>query len=198
MNESNENTDELAPLPEEGWTPKDALLAVGAFVIIIGLVIGGYLFYQARKAPPVDVGSQAPDFSFPALAGGTKSLSDYRGKVVLVNIWATWCNPCREEMPSIERLSQAMKGQPFEILAVSIDVRGATDVEPFAKKLELTFPILLDTGNDIPDLYQTTGVPESFIIDKNGVVADRIIGPLEWSSPNTDQYQLIQHLMRAQ
>lgn len=198
MNQSEEKTDLSAPVPEEGWTPKDALLAVVAFAIIVAIAVGGYFFYQSRKAPPVDIGVQAPEFSYPALAGGTKSLSEYRGKVVLVNVWATWCNPCREEMPSMERLYQMMKGQPFEILAVSIDVRGATDVEPFAKQLGLSFPILLDGNKEISDLYQTTGVPESFIIDKHGVVAQRIIGPLDWANTNTDEYQLIQHLMRAQ
>lgn len=198
MNQSEEKTDLSYPVPEESWTPKDALLAVVAFAIIVAIAVGGYFFYQSRKAPPVDVGAQAPEFSYPTLGGGTKSLGDYRGKVVLVNVWATWCNPCREEMPSIERLYQMMKGQPFEILAVSIDVRGATDVEPFAKQLGLTFPILLDGDGEIQDLYQTTGVPESFIIDKNGVVTQRIIGPLDWASTNTDEYQLIQHLMRAQ
>ncbi len=98
----------------------------------------------------------------------------------------------------MQKLYQSMKGQPFEIVAVSIDVRGATDVEPFAKQLGLTFPILLDGNTEISDLYQTTGVPESFIIDKNGTVAERIIGPLDWANTSTEQYQLIQHLMRAQ
>lgn len=196
MNQLEENTDQVTP--EEGWTPKDAFLAVAAFAVIIGLVIGGYFFYQSRKAPPVDIGTQAPEFTYEALGGGTRSLSDYRGKVVLLNVWATWCNPCREEMPSMERLYQSMKGQPFEIVAVSIDVRGAVDVDPFAKQLGLTFPILLDHNKEVSDLYQTTGVPESFIIDKNGTVAERIIGPLDWANTRTEQYQLIQHLMRAQ
>lgn len=181
----------------EGWSARDAVFAIGAFVVIIALVVGGYFVYQSRQSPPVDVGSPAPDFNFPTLKGGQAKLSDYRGKVVLINVWATWCNPCREEMPSMERLYQNMKGQPFEILAVSIDVRGATDVEPFAKQLALTFPILLDTDKKITGLYHTTGQPESFIVDKNGVVVDRIIGPLDWGNPTTQHYRLIQNLVKA-
>lgn len=182
----------------EGWTARDAFFAVGAFFVIIALVVGGYFVYQSRQAPPVDVGSPAPDFSFPLLDGGQASLSGNKGKVVLINIWATWCTPCREEMPSMERLYRNMKGKPFEILAVSIDTRGATDVSPFAKELRLTFPILLDTDKKIAGLYHTTGQPESFIVDKNGVVVDRIIGPLDWSNPNSPQYQLIQDLVKEQ
>lgn len=182
----------------EGWSARDAFFAVGAFLVIAALVVGGYFFYQSRQPPPVDVGSPAPDFSFPLLDGGQVSLSENKGKVVLVNIWATWCNPCREEMPSMERLYQNMKGQPFEILAVSIDTRGATDVGPFAKQLRLTFPILLDTDKKIAGLYHTTGQPESFIVDKNGVVVDRIIGPLDWSSSATPQYRLIKKLVNEE
>lgn len=181
----------------EGWSLRDAFLAVAAFAVIIAVAAGGYFFYQSRQSPPVDIGSEAPDFSFPLLGGGEAKLSDYRGQVVLVNVWATWCNPCREEMPSMERLYRSLKGQPFVILAVSIDTRESTDVEPFVKQLGLSFPILLDGDKEITGLYHTSGVPESFIIDKDGVVVDRIIGPLDWSSPSTGENQLIQHLVKG-
>lgn len=191
--------EDSAPLaPEEGWQPRDAILAVAVFFIIMGLVVGGYFFYQAKKAPPVQEGSMGPDFTLPLLGGGEAKLSDYRGKVVLVNIWATWCTPCREEMPSMQRLYQNLTGQPFEILAVSIDTRGSVDVGPFVKQLGLSFPILLDTGKNVPSLYQTTGVPESFIIGKDGTVAKRVIGPLDWTNSQTPEFQLISHLIKSQ
>lgn len=181
----------------EGWSARDIIIAATAFLVIVVLVVGGYFFYQSRQTPPVDVGSAAPNFTFPNLKGGDASLSDYRGKVVLINVWATWCTPCREEMPSMQRFYDSMKGKPFEILAVSVDTRGQTDVAPFVSELGLTFPILLDTDKKITGLYHTTGQPESFVIDKDGMVVDRILGPLDWNNPRSQQNQLIQHLVKG-
>lgn len=163
----------------EGWRPRDVLAALAVFIIILALAVGGYLYYQARQNPPVIEGDQAPDFTLPLLDGGQASLVDQRGKVVLLNVWATWCAPCRTEMPYMERMYQSLQGQPFEILAVSIDDRGAEDVGPFVRELGLTFPILLDPDKQIESLYRTSRVPESFIIDKNGVVRRLVIGPLQ-------------------
>lgn len=182
----------------DGWTARDALLAVAVFVGIIAIAAGAYFFWQARKSPPVEEGSQAPNFTLPLMGGGEASLDDYKGKVVLLNIWATWCNPCREEMPYMEELYQDMKGKPFEILAVSIDTRGSQDVEPFVKSLGLTFPILLDSDKKVNNMYQATGVPETFIIDKNGVVREHILGPVNWASSQAPENMLIQHLLTAQ
>ena len=111
------------------------------------------------------------------------SLSDHKGKVVLVNIWATWCRPCVDEMPSMEKLYQEFKDDNFEILAVSIDALGAEVVGPFMQKYNLTFPALLDSEGTIRQSYQVTGVPESFIIDQQGVLVKKIIGAADWSSP---------------
>lgn len=183
--------------PEEGWQPRDALLGVLAFLLIAAIAVGGYFYYQSSKPPPLNEGDPAPDFNLPLLGGEPVSLSDYRGKVVLLNVWATWCGPCREEMPSMQRLYQSLKGQPFEILAVSIDTRGAVDVEPFIKRLALSFPILLDTEKEVPSLYQTTAVPESFIIAPDGTIAKRIIGPLDWSNSQTPEFQLIKKLLQG-
>lgn len=181
--------------PQEGWTARDAILAIVVFAGIIAIAVGAYFFWQARKSPPVEEGSQAPNFSLPLMNGGEVSLDDYKGKVVLLNIWATWCNPCRDEMPSMEQLYQNMKGKPFEILAVSIDTRGSKDVEPFVKKLGLTFPVLLDSDKKVNNMYQATGVPETFIIDKNGIVRQHILGPVNWSSSQNPENMLIKHLV---
>jgi thiol-disulfide isomerase/thioredoxin len=122
------------------------------------------------------------------------SLADYKGKVVFLNIWATWCPPCREEMPSMEKLYQELKGKDFEILAVSIDKLGAKVVAPFMKEYKLNFPAILDTEGTIQNLYGTTGVPESFIIDKKGLIEKIIIGPMDWSTPEVVRFfrELIQ------
>ena len=126
----------------------------------------------------------APDFKFPALDGKMVSLSDYKGKVVLVNIWATWCPPCVAEMPSMEKLYNKFKGENFEILAVSIDTLGLKAVAPFMTKSNLTFPALIDTEGAIKTVYGVTGIPESFIIDKQGILIKKIIGPVDWAAPN--------------
>lgn len=155
------------------------------FLAISGLLI---LFSLEQnnsylKFSPLKTGLPAPDFTFPGLDGKMVSLSDYRGNVVLVNIWATWCPPCVDEMPSMERLYQELKGENFEILAVSIDSLGTKAVAPFMKKYNLSFPALMDPDGTIKNLYQTTGVPESFIINKQGILIQKVIGPRDWARP---------------
>ncbi len=151
----------------------------------IGLFSLYFIFFESnRPGPRVDFRSTesvaAQDFGLPALRGDYVKLSDYRGKVVFLNIWATWCPPCREEMPSMESLYQRLKGRRFEMLAVSIDREGEKVVRPFAVKYGLTFPVLLDPDSKTYRLYGLTGVPESFIVDKNGFVIHKIIGPQDW------------------
>jgi len=163
------------------------------FLIIIGVGIIVLLqtkdasFNLSEKSRLVK-GVPAPNFTLPGLDGKTVSLADYRGKVVLLNIWATWCPPCVDEMPSMEKLHQELKGEAFKILAVSIDASGAKAVLPFMKKHKLSFHALTDTKGAIKSLYQATGVPESFIIDKNGVIAEKVIGPMDWATPDVIRY----------
>ena len=140
------------------------------------------------KFSPLETGRPAPNFTLPGLDGKAISLSDYRGKVVLVNIWATWCPPCVDEMPSMEKLYQELKGKNFEILAVSIDEPGEKVVAPFMKKNKLSFPALLDPEGTIKSVYQTTGVPESFIVNKQGILVEKIIGPRDWADPAAVRY----------
>ncbi len=156
------------------------------FLSIAGLLVlwflhGNRSYDGSGQQPPIEIGRPAPDFRFPGLDEKMVSLSDYRGKVVLVNIWATWCPSCVDEMPSMEKLYQKLQGEDFEILAVSIDSMGEMVVAPFMKKYKLTFPALIDSGGTIRMSYRTTGVPESFIIDKNGMLVKKIIGPLDWN-----------------
>jgi peroxiredoxin len=174
----------------------------GIIIIVLAIVAGVLLFALQQKKSfqrsfePVtlDVGKPAPDFTLARLDRKMVSLSDYRGKVVLVNIWATWCPPCVAEMPSIEKLYQQLKGNAFEILAVSLDEQGVSVLAPFMKKYNLTFPALIDTHGITKIAYKTTGVPESFIINKQGILAKKIVGPLDWSAPEVLGFlqQLIQ------
>jgi len=107
----------------------------------------------------------------------------YRGKVTLVNIWATWCVPCRAEMPSMDRLYADLARRGFAIAAVSVDEGSPDDVRAFGKQLRLTFDLLQDRSTAIQRTYQTTGVPESFLLDRRGVIVKRVIGAQDWSSP---------------
>ena len=142
------------------------------------------IFENGHPRPKADYGVKggqiAPDFELPALGGDSVRLSDHRGKVVFLNIWATWCPPCREEMPSMESLYQRLKGREFEMLAVSIDREGEKTVRPFVAKYGLKFRVLVDPDSKTYRLYGLTGVPETFIVDKDGAVIHKIIGPQNW------------------
>jgi thiol-disulfide isomerase/thioredoxin len=110
-------------------------------------------------------------------------LTDLRGKVVFINVWATWCQPCIEEMPTIQQLYERLHPRGLEVLAVSLDALGPQIVEPFVQSRRLTFPILLDPKSSIQRLYRTTGVPETFIVDKKGLLVEKIVGPRDWVNP---------------
>ena len=144
--------------------------------------------FNLSGKPRLGKGAPAPDFSLPDLDGKMVSLAGYKGKVVFLNIWATWCAPCVEEMPSMEKLYQELKDEAFEILAVSIDESGVKTVLPFMKKHKLSFPALTDTEGIFKSLYQTTGVPETFIIDKDGIIIEKAIGPRDWATPGAIRY----------
>lgn len=139
-------------------------------------------------------GREAPAFELKNMQGQTVKLADYRGKVVFLNFWATWCEPCKKELPSMVRLYEKMKGRPFEILAVSLDTSPppAKAVPDFISrtKIQMGFPILAD-ASDKPiskTLYHTTGVPESFIIGPDGKVIKHAIGSYEWDNPQIVDY----------
>jgi peroxiredoxin len=164
-------------------------------IILVFVAVGIIVLLQNKDSsfnlsgmPQLEKGVPAPNFTLPGLDGKMVNLADYKGKVVLLNIWATWCPPCVEEMPSMEKLYQELKDESFEILAVSIDVSGAKAVLPFMKKHKLSFPALTDTKGAIKSLYQVTGVPESIIIDKDGIIVEKVIGPRDWASPGAIRF----------
>jgi peroxiredoxin len=153
-------------------------VALGA--ALVGLAGAGMLLWLGTRAPTL-----APDFSVPDLRGQVVRLSSLRGKVVLVNLWATWCAPCREEMPSMERLYDRFRDRDFQLLAVSQDEDGTRVVEPFVRELGLTFPVLVDPERQVGERYEVWGYPETFVIDRNGYVVERVIGPRDWASPES-------------
>ena len=167
---------------------------------VLGVCLVVALAWTTRTLrQPVGPGSAAPSFAALTLTGDTVRLEDYAGNVILLNIWATWCPPCREEMPSMERLYRHFKEQQasFEILAVSIDaLEGQADVQgkmggdlaAFAEEYRLTFVILHDPSGKIQETYQTTGIPESFLIGKDGIIGRRVAGPADWDSPGYREF----------
>jgi peroxiredoxin len=124
----------------------------------------------------------AEDFSLPMPDGRTFRLSDQRGKVVFINFWATWCPPCREEMPAMERLYAEQKNGPFTMVAVSLDANPAL-VGPYVERARLTFPVALDPKMDLANSYGVRALPVSFVVDPRGMVVAMALGPRAWDGP---------------
>ena len=150
------------------------------------LVLGATLLTRyGPEVQRVEVGAPAPDFhAIDLRTGDSVSLRErYRGAVTLVNVWATWCVPCRVEMPAMETLYRATAPHGFRIAAISIDEGPPEDVRAFGQELGLSFDLLQDRSTKVQEIYQTTGVPESFLLNRAGVIVKRVIGAHDWSSP---------------
>jgi thiol-disulfide isomerase/thioredoxin len=167
------------------------LLLCGMLALV--LAVGGCSKDKEKQAAgsarvAATEGASAPDFTAADLSGKTVTLSQLRGKVVLVNFWATWCPPCREEIPSMVKLNQAMAGKPFQMLALSIDEGGKEAIDGFFKSSGQTLPAYLDGEQKVARLYGTTGVPETFVIDKKGAILKKVVGGMDWSAPDVISY----------
>jgi peroxiredoxin len=171
-----------------------------ALVAAASVVVAAWVGRERYR--PITTGTEAPDFTAEDMAGRPVRLSDFRGKVVLLNVWATWCPPCREEMPSMQRLHEAMAGTDFQILAVSIDARKGEqdpfgreggDLAAFAEEMGLTFTLLQDPEGRIQATYQTTGVPETFLIGRDGLIYKKVAGGTAWDAP--ENQELVRRLL---
>ena len=170
-----------------------------AVVVIIGLVIWG-MYDVGTKSNSTGVpqntnqgqqlsvglekGKLAPDFELKNIDGKAIKLSSLRGKKVIVNLWATWCPPCRLEMPEMEKFYTENKNEGIEILAVNLTKaeKSRNDVPAFMKAYSITFPILMDENGDVARLYEVSSIPASFIIDSQGVIREKIVGPMTYDS----------------
>jgi peroxiredoxin len=155
---------------------------------------------QPKKRPGsergfVQVGDEAPNFTLRDLTGNVMSLSQLRGKVVLLNFWATWCGPCRVEMPAMEQLYRTLPRREFEILAVSTDPQGAVVTRPFQREMGFTFPILHDSEYRVGLTYGARTIPITFMVDRRGIVRQKIFGARDWDSP--EARDLIHELMKS-
>jgi peroxiredoxin len=165
------------------------ILVVSAIVIIAA---GVFLNSKLRPSEPLsggtEVGQLAPDFKLPLTGGGEVKLSDLRGKVVLVNFWATWCPPCKAEMPSMERLYAQMKDRGFELLAINAEVDGLEILPEFLQQHPHSFPIPVDTEGEVQAGYGVYRFPESFIIDRDGKIIEHIVGARDWADRATIEH----------
>lgn len=136
-----------------------------------------------------------PDVTLPTLQGTPLALRSLKGKVVLVNFWATWCVPCQWEMPLMEKLYQAYRVRGFVVVAISLDQQGAAAVEPFVRQRRLTYPILLDPAMQGARQFGIRGLPATFLIGSDGYLKGATYGPREWDGP--EARALIESLLRA-
>ncbi|MFO0687106.1 MAG: TlpA disulfide reductase family protein [Myxococcota bacterium] len=190
--------------------PAAAERSRGALFLLVALFAAAALWFvigSAESAAPVGRGAPAPDFALPrwmppasgaaadsaadpasgAGAPGDPSSGEFElastsGRVVLVNFWATWCEPCEQEMPAMQRLYARLPRDRFELVAISID-EEPEKIAGFVERYGLTFPILMDPGKKVAGAYQTMGVPESLLVDRDGRIVERYVGPREWDAP---------------
>lgn len=180
-----------SPTPQGG--SRFLIFAVGS---VIFAAVFSIVWLQSSKYEPLAVGKPAPDFSLADLNDKPYRLSDFRGKVVFLNFWATWCKPCREEMPSMEILNKNFEKDGLVILAVSIDrVTTTKDIPPFVKGMNLSFPVLIDSWGKTDKPYKRMGVPETFIIDQQGIIQEIVIGPRDWT--RLDSLQTLTKLLNV-
>ena len=183
------------PLDEKRtWVvPRWLKEAFVAFAVVSVLAVGisklaqhfGGASQRARSAAQADEldGKPAIPFKLPARGGGEVDLTALRGKTILVNFWATWCPPCREEMPSLTRLAQTFDPQSFEVVTVSVD-EGWEPVDKFFAAQKVPFRVALDEGAKISRTYGTTQFPESYLLDRDGKLRLKFVGPRNWLDPN--------------
>jgi len=144
-------------------------------VLTSGLMMAGC---SPTSAQGVEVGNLAPDFQLQNLDGQTVSLGNLQGKPVLINFWATWCPPCRSEMPYIQEIYEAWADKELVVLAINIG-ESSSKAEEFRQSYNLSFTVLLDTKQDVAQRYNITGIPTTFFIDKDGIIQDKVIGAFQ-------------------
>jgi peroxiredoxin len=165
-------------------TIRQQWIMVGAIVVALGGALGLGSHFMKDELFPVSVGSQAPNFRAKVLGENRyKTLDDYKGQVVLLNVWGTYCPPCIVEMPSLQKLYETYRDSGLKLVAVSIDDAVSEDsIRTFAKNLGVTFEILHDPAHQIERAYQITGYPETFVIGTEGTIRKKWISADDWNS----------------
>jgi peroxiredoxin len=164
-------------------------LQYAAVLLLIGMYVLLQRYASLPKAPaiaPEDVQQRRPfpiDFTLPDLQGQSVRLSALRGQVILLNLWASWCYPCRTEIPSMQALYQEYRSKAFTILAIASDSQGQASVRPFVEAHGLTFPVLLDPDNTVGTQLFVQGIPTTYLLDKQGQIVRVELGARDWNSP---------------
>jgi cytochrome c biogenesis protein CcmG, thiol:disulfide interchange protein DsbE len=148
--------------------------------IAVGWAFAAAVAFAAEAPIKEWTGKATPALALPDLSGRNVDLRDFRGKVVVVNFWATWCEPCREEMPSLQRLRVKMNGKPLEVLTVNYG-EWPQRIEPFMKREKIDLPVLLDTQKDAARDWNAGGLPITFLVDSKGEVRYWVFGERDWS-----------------
>lgn len=171
------------------------LLRIGPlFVGLILLLTLSGCDSSSSSRPAVKIGAPAPDFTLVNMDGEMVSLADFRGRIVVINFWATWCPPCREEKPTMEELYKRFKDEGLVFLAINVEENGHQVVSQYLMSHPYSFPILLDAKAVVQGLYGVFRYPESFIIDRNGVAVEHVIGGRDWMQNPT--YRMIENLLQ--
>lgn len=157
-------------------------MTLRTFVLIAALVALALAASARAELKPWSGAPEAPPIALRTLAGEPLALADLRGKVVVVNFWATWCEPCIEEMPSMQRLRHRLRGEPFEILAVNYQ-EGVPRIRAFLDKVPVTFPIVRDTDGAVARAWNARVFPSSYVIDRAGRIRYAVVGSIDWSAP---------------
>lgn len=159
-----------------------ACMSIGSLLLAIGgLLLGAGVAHCGELKPWT--GGPAPALSLRDPAGKTHNLAAYRGKVVLVNFWATWCAPCREEMPSMQALRQRLEGRPFEVLTVNM-MESEEEIAAFRESELIDLPVLMDRDGAAAKRWKVRMLPVSFIIDRRGAIRYQLVGEANWTGPN--------------
>jgi cytochrome c biogenesis protein CcmG/thiol:disulfide interchange protein DsbE len=166
--------------------PRSLAVAGVALVILAAAAATWYLLLQpAQGSTTAQVGAPAPQIALPVVGGATSNLAAERGKVVLVNFWATWCEPCKSEMPALQRLADELRGQQFVLYSVDLQ-EDAAQVEAFQRQYGLNLYALLDETGDATRAYGVRVLPSTFLIDKRGVLRHQRLGPILPGGPETE------------
>ena len=163
-----------------------------AYIVLFFLCLAGNADASSLSSKldikPIKGNKALPSIILEDLNGKKVDLKIFKGKVIFLNFWATWCGPCKEEMPTMETLYRQFKDRNFVFLTISVDYEGSKPVREFIEKNRYTFPVLVDQKNETLDIFEVTGIPTTFVIDKQGKLLGKAIGPRNWKSSEIVSY----------
>jgi peroxiredoxin len=163
--------------------------ATKTFVLVVILAGAVYFALRQHQPAPLAIGERATDFSVPAVPSGSLDLKNYRGQIVVLNFWATWCPPCVEETPSLEQFAEKMRDHGVVVLGVSVD-EDEKALQNFVRENGISFPIGRDPNRAISNGYGTFQYPETYIMDRHGVLAEKVIGFTDWNDTRIQNFVL--------